>query len=215
MNARVDDETLVAYVDGQLGAHEIEAVEAALASDPEARETVRALREGTALLQAAFNDPMNESVPPRILETINQAADQASAQGRAPTVRVWHMALAASFAALVIGLGVSLYLTDQRVERQLAALEARLEADQRYREAALSKVLEKHVSGETVVWENPDSGSSGEITPVRTFKSSKGQWCREYAANAWLGEKQEFQRAIACREAGGLWKTRLVLMTDS
>jgi hypothetical protein len=215
----MDDETLVAYVDGQLGGHEIEAVETALAGDPEARETVRALREGTGLLQAAFNDPMNESVPPRILETINhaanQTADQATPQGRAATPRVWHMALAASFAALVIGLGFSLYLTDQRVERQLAALEARLEADQRYREAELSKVLEKHVSGETVVWENPDSGSSGEITPVRTFKSSKGQWCREYSANAWLGENQEFQRAIACREAGGLWKTRLVLMTDS
>ena len=211
MSVRVDDETLVAYVDGQLDARETDAVEAALAKDPEARQTVRALREGAALLRAAFNEPMNEPVPPRILETI----DQAAARGRVPAPRVWPMALAASFAALVIGLGVSLYLTDQRVERQLAALEARVEADQRYREAALAKALEKHVSGETVAWENPDSGSSGEITPVRTFKSTKGQWCREYAASAWLGEKQEFQRAIACREAQGQWKTRLVLMTDS
>ena len=125
------------------------------------------------------------------------------------------MALAASFAALVIGLGVSFHLTDQRVEQRLAALQAQVDADQRYREAALAAALEKRISGETVTWENPDSGHSGEVTPVRTFKSSQGQWCREYAASTWISEKQEFQRAIACREAGGLWKTRLVLMSNS
>ncbi len=47
------------------------------------------------------------------------------------------------------------------------------------------------MSGQTVSWENPDSGRRGNITPVRTFKNRSGQWCREYAADEWLGDKQE------------------------
>ena len=35
-------------------------------------------------------------------------------------------------------------------------------------------------TGETVAWSNPDSGNSGEITPLRTFLSNDGKLCRDY-----------------------------------
>ena len=85
-------------------------------------------------------------------------------------------------------------------------------------EAAISVALEKHVSGQPARWHNPDSGSKGSIEPLRTFKISTGQWCREYAhaidLRGWQ-ERQATLRAIACREAGGRWKTRLQLGEES
>lgn len=222
MSTRIDQETLVSYVDGQLSARENLQVEAALAENDAARATVRELREGGTLLRAAFNEPMNEPVPARVLEAFNQAV-AAQASGRADPVtaprslrsRRWPMAVAASFAALMIGLSVSFFLANQRVEQQLAVLQAMAEQDRVFRDEALTVALEKYVSGESVDWRNPDSGRGGSITPVRTFKSSGGQWCREYAASQWLGDKQDIERAIACRDEDGSWKTRLVLMTDS
>ncbi|MDH3473541.1 MAG: RT0821/Lpp0805 family surface protein [Rhodospirillales bacterium] len=224
MTFNLNDETLVAYVDGQLDARETARVEATLAESAGARETVRQLREGAALLRAAFNEPMSEPMPERVLETIDKAANKAVAarasrqcnrasrwmSGLSP----WQMALAASIAALMVGLGAGFFVSDYRVERRLAALEAVVEADRQARNDALVAALEKNVSGETVAWENPDSGRRGSITPVRTFKTTRGQWCREYAADEWLGDKQELRRAIACREAEGLWKTRVVLVGD-
>ena len=58
MTERIDLETLVSYVDGQLDERETGRVEAALAQDAEARETVRGLRESAELLRSAFNEPV-------------------------------------------------------------------------------------------------------------------------------------------------------------
>jgi anti-sigma factor RsiW len=48
------DEMLVAYADGELGVEEFAAVEAYLETDPVARDKVRALRETSVLLRAAY-----------------------------------------------------------------------------------------------------------------------------------------------------------------
>ncbi len=85
-------------------------------------------------------------------------------------------------------------------------------------QAAVSLALETHVSGAPAEWHNPDSGSRGRVEPVRTFKISTGQWCREYVHTLefhgrW--ELRESRRAIACRGADGVWKTRLQLGEES
>ncbi len=215
MSVNIDDEILVAYVDGQLDARETKRVEDALAGDPEARATVRGLREDAALLRAAFNAPLNEPVPARVLESLERAmAETVPARGTkgfAP----WPMAIAASIAVLAVALGGVNYLANQRVEQEIDQLRAAAEGDRQAREQAFAQALEKLVSGQTASWENPDSGRRGSITPVRTFKNRSGQWCREYAAAEWLGDKRELQRAIACREGEGLWQTRLVLIDDT
>jgi surface antigen len=116
---------------------------------------------------------------------------------------------------LIVGLGGGLLLIDYRVEQELAGLRAVGQAEQRVREAALFQALEKHASGEAIAWRNPDSGKTGEISPVRTFKNRGGRWCREYTAMEALDGNTEIRRAIACRAPEGQWKTRLVLISDS
>ena len=210
----IDPESLVAYVDGQLDQSETARVEAALAGDPEARETVRRLRESAELLRSAFNEPLNAPVPARVLEGIHATAAERT-RGSGPWRSPWPVALAASFAMLIVGLGGGFLLVDYRVEQELARLQAVGQADQRVREAALFQALERNVSGEAVAWRNPDSGRIGEVTPVRTFKNRDGRWCREYTAMEALGGGTETRRAIACRVPEGQWKTRLVLISDN
>ena len=218
MTGQIDLETLVSYADGQLSANETRRVEAQLAEDAEARETVRQLRESAALLRAAFNEPINEPVPARVLEAINSTvAEQAvvaQGSGRGPLHR-WPPALAASVAFLLLGLGGSYFLADYRVGQELSRIELVRLADKQAQEAALFEALEKNISGQTVAWENPDSGRRGSVTPVRTFKNRQGQWCREYAASEAYGVDQESRRAIACRQPEGIWKTRMVLISDN
>jgi len=216
MTERIELETLVSYVDGQLEEQETRRVEATLAQDAEIRETVRELRESAELLRAAFNEPMNAPVPERIVRAIDEAvADRAAGRAAGRRQWTWPAALAASFAMLMVGFGGGLVMVDQRVEQELARLRATELADQQAREAALFQALEKHVSGEAVSWRNPDSGSGGEITPVRTFKNREEQWCREYQSKETVAGNSQIHLAIACREPEGRWKTRAVLVNDT
>ncbi len=68
------------------------------------------------------------------------------------------------------------------------------------------KALETATSGSTVEWSNPDSGNKGHITPVKTYKSNSGQYCREYNTVIVVGGKEEKAYGTACRQEDGSWK---------
>ncbi len=220
MTRQVDDETLMAYVDGELDETAAHAVEAAIAADPDLAETVRSLREGAASLHAAFAEPMRTQVPECLIETVNAGfAARQRKNGKTP----WHgrpafAAMAASIAVLILGLGGAYVFVDQQVEQRLARLEAARAADRDIIQATIATALEKHLSGVPAAWHNPQSGSSGRVEPVRTFRSAAGLWCREYVFEAAFraGDgRNETRRAIACRDAEGRWRTRLELTSDS
>ncbi len=222
----IEEERLVAYVDGELDAEEARAVEAAVAADPKLAQTVAALRSEVALIRAAYQEPLRAEVPERLVTAVDAAfagrSTPAGGVARTPG-RVWLRhpafgAIAASIVAVVVGLVGANYFAERGVEREIARLEVLRLADQKMIEAAVAVALETHVSGQPARWHNPDSGSKGSIEPLRTFKISTGQWCREYAQATDLRGWQEQKvtlRAIACREAGGRWKTRLLLGEES
>lgn len=226
MTTRIDDETLVAFVDGELDEAEARRVEAAIAADRNLQETVLALHRGAAMLRAALNEPLMTPVPDHLVQTVEsafagraEAAARPSEAGRpmAPRRR-FTVPVAASIAAVLIGLSGAFFIADYQVERRIARLEAYRAADRDLIEATIARALEEHLSGALVTWQNPDSGSWGRVEPIRTFRSSHGQWCREYVyvVERALGERRkEAHRAIACRDLDGYWKTRLQLGADS
>ena len=67
------------------------------------------------------------------------------------------------------------------------------------------KALESAPSGQTVAWNNPDSGHSGTVTPVRTYQSG-GTYCREYQQTVTISGKPEQSYGTACRQPDGSWK---------
>ena len=76
----------------------------------------------------------------------------------------------------------------------------RLKADQAYSQAQSAPV------GETIAWNNPNSGNSGTVTPVRDGTSSSGAYCREFQQTVTVGGKTENAYGTACRQPDGSWK---------
>lgn len=60
--------------------------------------------------------------------------------------------------------------------------------------------------GETISWNNPQSGNSGTYTPVRDGRSSAGSYCREYQQTIYVGGQQETATGTACQQPDGTWK---------
>ncbi len=60
--------------------------------------------------------------------------------------------------------------------------------------------------GETITWNNPRSGNSGSITPLRDGTSTSGQYCREYQQSVTVGGKTESGYGTACRQPDGSWR---------
>ena len=59
--------------------------------------------------------------------------------------------------------------------------------------------------GETISWNNPDSGNYGEVTPVRNGTSTSGRYCREFEQTIYVGGRQETAVGTACQNADGTW----------
>ncbi|MFQ5954806.1 MAG: RT0821/Lpp0805 family surface protein [Kiloniellales bacterium] len=223
MKSEIALETLMAYVDGELDAEATARVEAYLRGSPEGRETVRDLREGTSLVHTAYNEALERPVPEALGRAINDAFADRAARPAAPAAGAPRMpapgrvamVVGACLAFLVVGAGGAYLASSLLVDREIARLEAARTADRRMVEAVVNEVLEKQLSGVTVAWQSAESGSHGSVTPVRTFKSVGGQWCREYLWTTIAGARKERRRAIACREPDGIWQKRVEMLSDS
>lgn len=78
-------------------------------------------------------------------------------------------------------------------------------ADRGYSSKATHKAYEAPV-GETISWNNPDSGHYGTITPTKDGYSSSGRYCREYQQTVVVGGKKESAYGQACQQPDGSWE---------
>ena len=60
--------------------------------------------------------------------------------------------------------------------------------------------------GETIAWNNPNSGNYGSYTPVRDGTSSSGLYCREFQQTVTIGGQTEQAYGTACRQPDGSWR---------
>ena len=78
--------------------------------------------------------------------------------------------------------------------------------DKRMAAQAAQRAFEQNQAGQPTVWQNPDSGNSGSITPTRTYELANGQYCREYRQTIVVGGQQEKASGTACRQSDGSWQ---------
>jgi len=220
MTTVIDDIDLNAYLDGELDEASRHRIEAALRDDPEAQNRLRALREQNSIVRAAMSGPAIRPVPADLTQRIEamlaqarKPAPDAKTTGRRTTT--FPMAIAASLVIALAGMLAAFAVLEHRVDRRLAELEAPGVSDQSYYDNALAVALEDHVSGETVAWINPDSGAQGTITPVRTFKATDNDWCREFRTVLSQDDTSQSQRGIACRTPDGIWQTRILVFDQA
>jgi len=78
-------------------------------------------------------------------------------------------------------------------------------ADHQYAEQASQRAYAAPI-GERVVWNNPQSGNSGVVVPVRDGYTPSGSYCREFQQTIMVGGRSEQAFGTACRQPDGSWK---------
>jgi surface antigen len=78
-------------------------------------------------------------------------------------------------------------------------------ADQYHAASAQQTALETVPAGQTITWNNPDSGHYGEVTPTRTWQTT-GRYCREYQQTVVVGGTPQSGYGTACRQPDGSWQ---------
>jgi anti-sigma factor RsiW len=110
----LNDNTLVAYADGELDAARAREVEAAMAVDAKVRGKVEIFRETSEVLRGALGHLPRQTVSPRSVRALDPPKREVS--------RRWRFAvpLAASLAILAVGLGGGYLVGVQHAQQQTA-----------------------------------------------------------------------------------------------
>ena len=202
----IDENTLLAFVDGELNAEESAVVAAAIAKDAELARRVDAERALRARLNDAFAGQLNEPVPDRLLRTVREHADtskatvldlqaardartkQASTRPAAPLSR----RLVGSMAASVVG---GLFL-GYFVGRDSGTSFVRSQAGQLVASGNLAAALTAQLSSE--------AAANAPVQIGFTYRSKSGDYCRTFQVSS--GPKNS---GVACRR-GDAWQVDLL-----
>jgi hypothetical protein len=198
---------LVAYVDGQLDPADRPAVEEMIRANPDARAMVEALTRSASAVRNAFDRPLHEPVPARLLAAVG-AAGQSALAGNVTTLRrprrprAWMgplAALAASIAMLFVGVGVGYMRFAPGQGIRPAG------TDSGPFETTLYRALERDVPGSAVFYEDAAHGRSGEVTLVGKVETGLGLACRAFRHGWKEAGVDQVEVGIACRSASGEW----------
>lgn len=197
---------LVAYVDGQLDAAQRAAVDDVLREDLEARTIVSVLRGTGEAVRAAFEQPLHEAVPPRLLAALAAAGGGKVTNTVVPIRRPVKVALkpllaalAASIAILFIGIGVG-YL-----EFAPAGGLRPAEGESVKFEAVLRRALERGEPGAPMSYDDAAAGRRGSVTVLGKIDTMVGDNCREFRHEWTDAHGKGLETGLACRSAIGDW----------
>ena len=104
--------------------------------------------------------------------------------------------LAATAAGVLIG-----GLVGSEIGRNLDEVD-RLQAQQAASRAQTAPI------GQTITWNNPNTGNYGSVTPLRDGTSQSGEYCREFQQTVTVGGRTQQAYGIACRQPDGSWQIR-------
>ena len=76
----------------------------------------------------------------------------------------------------------------------------RMRMDRANRQASAAPI------GQSITWNNPDSGNYGTVTPTRDGTAQNGDYCREFQQTVTVGGRTETAYGVACRQADGTWR---------
>jgi len=193
------DETLAAYVDGELDPAACAEIEEAVRRDPSIAQRIARHRSLRNQLQAAYADELNEPVPDRLLAALRTPAPrpspavadlqtaQKSARGTAVASR-WRYSLAAS---VLIAVGAGFLAWRHSLPASMENVDGTLIA-----RGALATGLSDQLSGPTLSGPTPSgSGPSGSTVRIGlSFVAKSGNYCRTFSLSTDAG--------LACRRAG-------------
>ncbi len=213
--ASYPDEILMAYADGELTAEQTRELEAWLAVDPALRARLEPFTRTAASLAGAFDRPLSEPVPERLLAVVraHAAAARPASARRAEQKSSFLSSIAAALfpeGLSLAGAGVAAGLVV--IGSVIGVLAARL-ANHETGAALVASDDSGHLVATGVLGHAlataPSEVSSGSgatvVTPIKTFRDHDGRLCRQYELDAGAAQLA----GVACRDRAGTWQIAL------
>jgi hypothetical protein len=201
----LSDEILMAFADGELDEPAFAAVAKAIAEDPVVAKRVVDFQQSRRLTRSALSSTLESDVPPALRAAVSaqveayETANTPKAESnlrvlwyerRVPKNSAMQVALAASLAAVALGLG---YFAGSQGISERHGLIAQLES------SPVRDELNRAASGKDV--ELP----FGRLRVISTYRLASGSLCREFR----LQSSMEAAEAVACHK--GEWMATFAL----
>jgi hypothetical protein len=73
--------------------------------------------------------------------------------------------------------------------------------------STMQTALETAADNAAVDWSNPETGNRGRFTPVRTYQTEGGYFCRDFEEELTVaGRTEVYENNHACRAEDGIWR---------
>lgn len=198
-----DDETLMAFADGELDEEQSLALERVLEQNDALAERLAVFLDSRTLVSDALKPLINEPVPEALAAKVATVAQGSTLKTEEPpkvlaftptkvnpTRRIsrWALPLAASLIAVISGIaGFSV---------------GQIGSENTDFDQNIASALDRETSGQDIAL----AGSSKVLNIVATFRDESGAVCREYEVK----DAATNTLSVSCQENGG-WSTRLAL----
>jgi hypothetical protein len=201
---RFNEEVLSAYVDGEIDIATAEQVENVLESDPAARRYILEAVKTTVRLRATVNDTLRENIPERLLAAIGPETTTGARRWRRanPIFRIAAMLL---LVVAGFGSGVLIYRNGSQA---VSAFVPVIPAGYRH---VLNQALEYDLSGTIRKWQAPNATVSVLVTPVKTYRDSRGIYFRKYHLEVIMDAERNRIQGLAYRDTNGKWQTKALV----
>ncbi len=70
----------------------------------------------------------------------------------------------------------------------------------------MGETLKNAPDGSTIVWNNPRTRTSYEVTPKASYEREDGRYCREFISNATVAGREQQVYGTACWQPDGSWE---------
>lgn len=160
-----------------------------------------------------LNQAMSATIPQESLDRFEAAIDR-EFDSRSPARPARH---AGSFMHIGLQVAASLVLVagtfaftsfwmQSRMDDTVASLAAHMETERILLAQTVQNALETKVSGEPV-YVGQEGDWSEVLTPIKTYRSKSGHWCRQYLRQTSFSGIAMSIRGTACRDQDGTWTT--------
>lgn len=213
-DGKLDVEEALAKRIGALIDHELSEVdrrdlEAQLFRNQQSRNLFRGFSADQELLRQAFSLSDSPETQNHLESSIRAEFDtlKKTTKRSFSEIRVAWQAAAAIL--LMAGTFAMTFLwMENRLNTAIEEIATKMETERQLLAAAVQDALETKVSGEMVQIGQQGSWSDA-LTPITTYRSKSGHWCRQYLRETVFGEYRLAIRGTACRDQNGNWTTVL------
>lgn len=196
-------------LDGEGSEEERAALKARVEKQDGGRDLLERMTRDNAVLQNAVPAEMPDASMARFQTLIDQEFARRELPAGHPAHASWKTVFVQMAAALVLIAGTFAFTSfwmQSRMDDAVSSLAAHMETERILLAQTVQEALETKVSGEPV-FVGQEGDWSEVLTPIKTYRSKSGHWCRQYLRQTTFGGLDLSIRGTACRDGNGTWTT--------